>query len=87
MGVDVIDEGEGILAVLVVVLDGPFDLDALPARLEYDRLLVQRPAVAQQPFDEFREAALVVVRVRPLLALALVLERDRQAFVQVRELA
>src|SRR3989449_11287551 len=45
--VDVVDEREGVLAVLVVVLDGALDLDAVARGLEGDGLGMQRLAAAE----------------------------------------
>jgi hypothetical protein len=57
--IDVIDEREGVLVVALVVLDGPFDFDALAPRFEDDRLRVQRLAACEQIFYELCEASIV----------------------------
>ncbi len=87
VGVDVVHEGERILAVLIVVLHGTLDLHVFARGLEGDRLGMQRAAAAQHPLHEFRETALVVVRLRLSLARALVFERDGEGLVQEGELA
>jgi hypothetical protein len=65
--VDVVDEGERVLVVAVVVLQRELDLGLLALGLDVDDLRVQRLARAAQVLDELDDAALVVVDLaRPL---------------------
>ena len=63
MGVDVVGEGEDLLVVGVVVLDGDLDLDPLLAAGKEDRLRMQRGFGAVEIFDERDDAAFVVKHV------------------------
>ena len=58
VGVDVVHEGEGVLVVPVLVLEGEVHLDVVLRRAEGDRLGVQRLLVAVEPLDELDQAAL-----------------------------
>jgi hypothetical protein len=92
VGVDVVDEGERVLVVPVVVLQGDLDLGFGARGLDVDHVLVQRLAAAAQVLHELAETALVVVVVAPHLAAlfgggALVREGDAHALVQERQLA
>src|SRR5207249_991396 len=78
VGVDVVDEREGVVVVAIVVLHRTLDLDPFSGRLEGDRLGVERLAVAEQVFHELREPPLVEERLLLQLSLALVFERDRE---------
>src|SRR2546426_226230 len=86
VGIDVVDERERVLVVALVVLDRPLHLDTLARCLEHDRFRMERLAVAEQPLHELGEPTLVEEGLRSLLALALVLQRDRQALVEEGEL-
>jgi hypothetical protein len=52
VGVDVVDEGEGVLVVAVVVLQRDSISTSSRVGLDVDRLRVQRLAVAAQVLDE-----------------------------------
>ena len=84
-GVDVVGEGEDVLGVRVVVLEG--DLDGRPALapLDVDRAGVEDFLVAVQVPHERLEAALEVERA--LAVVPLVDERDPDPLVQVCRLA
>ncbi len=91
-GVDVIGEAEDIFRIAVVVLQRDFHGQRAAVRhlaitFEIDRLFVQHRLAAIQVLDEFRYAAAVMKLVlfggfHPLIG-----ERDREAFVQERQLA
>ena len=83
--VDVVREGVGRLGVAVVPLQRDFDDDVVALAGHDDRLLVDGRLVLVQELDELADAALVEERV--VLAVALVVDRDRDAGVQERELA
>ena len=85
--VDVVDEGEDVLVVAVVVLHRELDADVVARRLDVDDFGVQRLAGRVQVLHELLEAALRVEGLRLLLAGALVGERDHHALVQERQLA
>ena len=86
MGVDVVDEREGVLVVPVLVLQGDVDLDVVLDGREGDHLRVQRLLVPVQPFHELDQAALGEELLLLHLVLPLVAEDDRDALVQEREL-
>src|SRR5690606_13502182 len=88
VGVDVVDEGERVLGVAVVVLERQLDLRFLPAGLDVDRLGMQRLAAPAQVRHELDDAALVeeLLLARPSLA-PLIRERDQQPAVEEGELA
>ena len=54
VGVDVVDEGEGVLVVPVLVLEGELHLDVVLHRAERDRLGVQRLLVPVEPLRRTR---------------------------------
>ena len=87
VGIDVVHEGEGVLVVAVLVLQGDVHLDVVLGGGERDRLGVQRLLVAVEPLDELDQAALGQERLRLGRLLPLVLDADRHAAVEERELA
>ncbi len=58
-GVDVVGEGEDLLVVSVVVLEGDLQLDAVFAAGQKDRVRMDGGLVAVQVFDEGDDAAFV----------------------------
>ena len=84
-GVDVVREGVRRLGVAVVPLQRDLDDDAVALAGHVDRLLVDRRPVLVQELDELADAAFVEELVA--LAVALVVDRDRDAGVEERELA
>jgi hypothetical protein len=83
--VDVVGERVDRLGVAVVPLQRDLDVDAVLLAVHVDRLVVDGRLVLVQVLDERDDAAFVVELVA--LAVALVVERDRDAAVQERELA
>ena len=85
--VDVVDEGERVLVVAVLVLQGDVHIHVVLDRGERDRLGVERLLVAVEPLDELHQAALGEEGLRLGRLLPLVLDRDAHALVEERELA
>ena len=86
VGVDVVHEGERVLVVAVLVLQGDIDVDVVLDRVERDRLGMGGLLVPVQPLDELGQPALGVERFA-LALFALVLDRDRDPLVEERELS
>src|SRR5208282_5082446 len=84
-GVDGVGEGEDVLRVAVVVLDGDFHLHVVALALDVDGGIVQRALAAVQVLHEFADAAGEAEL--GLLVRALVLEGDFEALVQEGQLA
>ena len=84
--VDVVGERVDRLGVGVVPLQRDLDVDPVLLALHEDRRLVDDRLVLVQVRDELADAALVVEPVR-LALFPLVIQRDRDAAVQERELA
>src|SRR5690606_37804402 len=89
--IDIVGEGEGILVVAVVVLDGEFDLRLLAFRLDIDRDGVDRLTGPAEVIDELDDPALVVVLIAADLAVlrpyTLVGECDTESLVEVGQLS
>ena len=85
VGVDVVGERVERFRVPVVPLHRDLDVDAVLLAARVDRLLVDRRLVLVQILDEGDDAALVEELVR--LAVALVVDRDRDAAVEEGQLA
>src|SRR5690606_8676752 len=88
--VDVVDEGERVFVVALVVLDRDLDLGLVPLRLDVDRLRVERLPRAAEEGDELLDPAFVAIDLAMrLFALrdAFIGERDLEALVQERQLA
>ncbi len=83
--VDVVGERVDGFGVAVVPLQRDFDVDAVLVAVHVDRLVVDRGLVLVQELDERVDASLVEELVR--LAVALVVDRDRHAAVEERQLA
>ena len=58
VGVDVVHEGEGVLVVSVLVLQGEVHVHVVLDRVECDGLGVERLLVPVEPLDELDQAAL-----------------------------
>ena len=86
VGVDVVGEGVDRLGVAVVPLQGDLDVDAVLLAVHVNRLVVDDRLVLVQVADEGVDAAFVQELVA-LAAVALVVDRDRHAAVEERELA
>ena len=84
--VDVVRERVFDRVVAVVPLQRDLGVDAVAIAVHVDRLLVDHALVLVQVLDE-RDDAAVVVEAMVLARLALIVERDRDAGVQERELA
>ena len=84
--VDVVGERELDRVVAVVPLQRDLGVDAVAVAVHEDRLLVDHALVLVQVLDE-RDDAAVVVEAMALAGFALVVQRDRDAGVQERELA
>ena len=87
MGVDVVDEGEDVLGVAVVVLHRQLDADVVALGFEVDDVVVQRLAAGVQVLDHLAEPALGVEGLLFLFAGPLVRERYGHALVEERQLA
>ncbi len=83
--VDVVGERVDRLGVAVVPLQRDLDVDAVLLAVHVDRLVVDGRLVLIQVLDERVDAALVQELVA--LAVALVVDRDRDAGVEERQLA
>src|SRR5262249_56746539 len=83
--VDVVREGEYVLLVPLVVLEGDLDLDVAPAALEVQHLGMHRRLVLVDVLDELTDAT-GIVEGDPLLV-PLVLELDLEPLVEESELA
>ena len=84
--VDVVRERELHRVVAVVPLQRDLGVDAVAVAVHEHRLLVDHALVLVQVLDERHDAAVVVEAVA-LAGFALVVERDRDAGVQERQLA
>src|SRR5262249_61757408 len=83
--VDVFGEGEHVLLVAVVVLQGDFDLDVVLLALEEEHLGMDGGLVLIQVLDELDDPALVEEGVGALVTL--VFDDDLEALVEEGELA
>ena len=84
-GVDGVREGEHVFGVAVVVLQGDFDFDRVALAFDVDRRIVKDAFAFVEVLHEFGDAAGEAEL--GVLAAALVVERDLQAFVQEGQLA
>ncbi len=87
MGVDVVHEGEGVLVVAVLVLQGDIDIDIVAGGREMHRLGVERLLVAVEILHELDQTALVEELLHLGSLLALVGQHDPDAAVEEGELA
>ena len=87
MRVDVVDEGKHVVRVAFVVLQRDFNADVVARGVDVNDLGVHGLFGAKQVRDELLETAARKKQLFALLALTLVLERDRNALVQIGQLA
>ena len=87
VGVDVVHEREDVLVVAIVVLERELDVDAVSLGIDVHDLLVQNLFLVVEELHHLPEAALGVEDLTLLHSLALVLERDADALVQIGQLA
>ena len=86
VGVDVVHEGEGVLVVPILVLQGDVHVHVVLDGGEGDRLGMERLLVPVEPLDELDQAALGEEGLALGRLLPLILDGDRDAPVEEREL-